>query len=355
MKKILSVFGTHPKTIKMAPLVHANPQSSDIESRVCVAGQHRSTLGDVFLCGFHFITKTASRWMFVLPTFRLLMQKLFGHFYATIDKLALFCLMIFSCAAGRAEMPSTAFFYGNPVPVDTLSQFERVVVEADNLDDLAGLSASGTMVFAYLSVGEAEGWRAITRELDPGWFLGDNPAWLSRIADLTQPGWRDFLIEQRMAFLWERGYRGFFLDTLDSYQIAVKDPAAQAAQVHALADIIRSMHRRFPGVKLLFNRGFEVLPEVGNLAVGLVAESLFQGWNAATQSYVEVEESGRIWLLGRLRDANTLYGLPITVIDYVPPQKQVLARNTAMRIAALGFTPWVANPSLDTIGFGANK
>ncbi|MBM3607274.1 MAG: UDP-N-acetylglucosamine 2-epimerase (non-hydrolyzing), partial [Alphaproteobacteria bacterium] len=39
--KILSIFGTRPEAIKMAPLVRALEAEPDIVSRVCVTGQHR--------------------------------------------------------------------------------------------------------------------------------------------------------------------------------------------------------------------------------------------------------------------------------------------------------------------------
>jgi len=281
-------------------------------------------------------------------------RKLLLRTHLRFHKIIPCSLLIFSCAIGRCEVPRTAFFYGSPVPVEMLSQYDRVVVEAENLPDPAILSASGAIVFAYVSVGEAEGWRASTNKLDGRWFLGENAAWHSRVADLTQPGWGRFLLE-RMTGLWKQGYRAFFLDTLDSYQIPIKDTTAQALQVRALANIIRAMHERFPGVQLLLNRGFEVLPEIVGLAAGLVAESLFQGWNANTGSYVMVSENDRGWLLSRLREANQRYRLPITVIDYVDPQEPVLARDTARRIQALGFAPWVATPSLNELGIGASK
>ncbi len=47
MKKILSVFGTRPEAIKMAPLVSALARAQGIESRVCVTGQHRAMLDSV--------------------------------------------------------------------------------------------------------------------------------------------------------------------------------------------------------------------------------------------------------------------------------------------------------------------
>lgn len=47
MLKVLSVFGTRPEAIKMAPLVNLLKQQSHIDSRVCVTGQHREMLDQV--------------------------------------------------------------------------------------------------------------------------------------------------------------------------------------------------------------------------------------------------------------------------------------------------------------------
>lgn len=45
--KVLTVFGTRPEAIKMAPLVHALAQDSEIEARLCVTAQHREMLDQV--------------------------------------------------------------------------------------------------------------------------------------------------------------------------------------------------------------------------------------------------------------------------------------------------------------------
>ncbi|PXF63044.1 non-hydrolyzing UDP-N-acetylglucosamine 2-epimerase [Kangiella spongicola] len=45
--KVLSVFGTRPEAIKMAPLVHALNNDSRFESKVCVTAQHREMLDQV--------------------------------------------------------------------------------------------------------------------------------------------------------------------------------------------------------------------------------------------------------------------------------------------------------------------
>ncbi|AVF36653.1 non-hydrolyzing UDP-N-acetylglucosamine 2-epimerase [Rahnella sikkimica] len=45
--KVLTIFGTRPEAIKMAPLVHALSQDTLFESKVCVTAQHREMLDQV--------------------------------------------------------------------------------------------------------------------------------------------------------------------------------------------------------------------------------------------------------------------------------------------------------------------
>lgn len=47
MKKILSVFGTRPEAIKMAPIILKLRTSANFDSKVCVTGQHREMLDTV--------------------------------------------------------------------------------------------------------------------------------------------------------------------------------------------------------------------------------------------------------------------------------------------------------------------
>jgi UDP-N-acetylglucosamine 2-epimerase (non-hydrolysing) len=46
-KKVLTVFGTRPEAIKMAPLVHALSNDNRFEAKVCVTAQHREMLDQV--------------------------------------------------------------------------------------------------------------------------------------------------------------------------------------------------------------------------------------------------------------------------------------------------------------------
>ena len=47
MKKVMLVFGTRPEAIKMCPLVNELKSRKNIETIVCVTGQHRQMLDQV--------------------------------------------------------------------------------------------------------------------------------------------------------------------------------------------------------------------------------------------------------------------------------------------------------------------
>jgi hypothetical protein len=112
------------------------------------------------------------------------------------------------------------------------------------------------------------------------------------------------------------------------------------------------LRERFPGIRLVFNRGFEILPQVREMVTAVAAESVFQGWDQAGRRYREVPAADREWLLGQLKRVSGEMGLPVVAIDYVPPAERDLARRTARRLLELGIVPWVANPELDTLGVG---
>jgi len=260
-------------------------------------------------------------------------------------------LLIAAIAGGvqaAAGKPSVAFFYGKQVPVAELSQFDWVVVQPENLDaaSLAKLQRAGVEVFAYLSAGEGS-----PGAVEPAWVLGSNTAWSSAIMNPAAAGWRNQVLDRADA-LWKDGYRALFLDTLDSYLAVLPGAEARRTAAAALASIVRAIHRRHPKIKLFFNRGFEILDDVGSLAAGLAAESLLHGWDAAAKRYVEVNETDRKWLLGQLQKVKQQFGIPVVVVDYLPPSRRATAREAARRIDAMGFSPWISTPSLDMLGVG---
>lgn len=262
------------------------------------------------------------------------------------------CVLCGMGLPGRADAAErTAFYYGARVPTDLIAAYDRVVVEPEHVGDLGAFSAGRAEPVAYLSVGEVARAGAQSKYIQPAWVLTDNLAWSSQVMDLTHDGYRAYLM-RRFDALWSTGYRAFFLDTLDSYRLGTKGAPAERAR-QALVAIILEMKRRHPSARLLLNRGFEILAEVKAHVAGVVAESLFDRWDAGKRRYTRVPPKDREWLLAELRRARDEHGLPVTVIDYRPPAERREARETARKIQSLGFEPWVSDAALESVGVGS--
>lgn len=267
--------------------------------------------------------------------------------------LALATLLLCLSQWTFASTPAVALYYGANPPWDELRAFDVVVVDPDHPDlHPAQHQQADSQLFAYVSVGEVQSSRAWFNEIPPNWLIGENKDWGAHVIDQSAAGWPEFFVDKVIAPLWAKGYRGFFLDTLDSWQLIAKNDKQAAQQQAGLIRVIRALKARFPDARLIFNRGFEILPQVHDLVWMLAAESLFQGYNASDNSYSAVAADDRKWLLTKLQQAQQAYHLPILSIDYVPLGKRQLARQTAAKIRALGFIPWVTTGDVDTLGVG---
>lgn len=251
-----------------------------------------------------------------------------------------------------APLQSIAFYYGTHPPVAELAQFDAAVIEPDHGFVPPAPSESNTrpLWYAYVSIGEVNPSRPYYGAMPPAWLHGTNDVWQSSVVDQTSNGWPAFVVNRMIAPLWRAGYRGFFLDTLDSYTLVATTDAARAAQQAGLVAVIRAIHARFPGAYVILNRGFELLPDVHEIVDAVAFESLYHGWDQKAQRYVDVPAADRDWLLAQARTARDRYGLPVISIDYCDPADKACAQDAITKIRALGLIPYVGDGGLQSLG-----
>lgn len=264
--------------------------------------------------------------------------------------------------------PATAFYYGPKPPRELLHHYDRLVVDPDHVPSpeayiapvSLGASAAGpkavapsprAKLFAYVSVGEVHPSRPWRKDVPPKLVVGKNGAWGSELVDVGDPAWAAFLLEKVFEPLWKAGYRGFFLDTLDSHLLAAKDEPGRLRMRAGLVALVTELKKRHPEARLLANRGFEVLDAIGGLVEGLVVESLF-ATHVAGKGYAPVDPSETTALRARIDAAKKKHGFSVVVIDYWDPRDKDGRRGAAKRIVDAGYEPWIATPTLDDVGVG---
>lgn len=249
---------------------------------------------------------------------------------------------------------STAVFYGTNLPSEILSQYSRIIVEPDNVkpEELKALRSKGGSVYAYVSIGEVSPTRKWFKDIKKEWILGDNKVWDSKVMDLASLGWQDFVLDSVVTPLWKAGYRGLFLDTMDSFYLFAKDEKQRTKQAKALADLLKKIHQRHPEMRFISNRGFEVVHSIGDQLEAVLAESLFASWNNIKKVYEETSKNDQEWLINKLNGIKKDLSIDIIIIDYADPHDSKKLRELATRIAKEGFIPWISISSLDIAGFG---
>lgn len=225
---------------------------------------------------------------------------------------------------------------------DDLARYNLAIVQPETLTDaeLAQLRAHGTLVVAYLSIGEAEPSRPWYKDgrVDQKWLLGLNPNWGSYYVDARQPGWQR-LMHTLMGDYLTRGFDGVFLDTVDT---AEAFPETRQGMI----DLIRALRLAYPDALLVQNRGFDLIESVAASIDAVMFEGVSTTYDFATKTYGIVYNPAAARKLEQLSKTT---GLPILALDYVPPDQPNIASWAVTVAAGYGFIPAVSVIHVDDI------
>jgi polysaccharide biosynthesis protein PelA len=258
--------------------------------------------------------------------------------------------MVFVCSALPA-FGSIKFCvnYSATPDMEELKRHDLSILSPYARVDVHALIRSAHRPFAYLSAVEIAPdarYRAEVERLGIP-LLGKNANWGGDIADVSDPKWTDFVVNHLAAAAVKQGYRGFFLDTLDSVAMAEQaQPEKGKAFREGLVRLIRALKKAYPDRDIILNRGFGLLSSVAEVIDGVMVESLFQKYDFNTKAYLPESADGSQWLLnilGKIRNA----GLNVYVLDYVAENDLALAARTARRIESLGYNAFISTVALD--------
>ena len=228
---------------------------------------------------------------------------------------------------------------------------------------------SPRIVLCYLSIGEAENYRAYWdmswNSKPPQWLGAENAAWKGNFAvRFWQPGWQRLIVESRRASLTlatriaralfpprkpyldeiiDAGFDGVYLDRVDAYEKAQDArPTAKSDMIAFVGAISAHARARRPGFLVVPQNGEELLAGARYRAMidGVAKEDLFYGEGGDSTANPPDTTRAAIGLLNRAKAD----GLPVFVIEYIPdPERQ---RTTLGNIRNLGFTGLFAERGL---------
>lgn len=252
-----------------------------------------------------------------------------------------------------AESGRWLAFYGKDASMETLSQYNPIVLDSDNHPLIMALVHKGKTALGYISSGEAEKERGYFSQVDKhGLLLEENKNWPgSYFIDLRNPLWAQLLVEELVPGVLMQRFNGVFLDTLDNAEFLEKqDPKKYAGMVQAAENLVRAIRQNFPQIQIMMNRGFALLLAVAPFIDMVLGESIYTQYDFRTQTYRLADPEVYLELSEKLKKAKELNPkLVILTLDYWDPgDKEGIKKIYAVQ-RKNGFVPYVATVDLQKI------
>lgn len=225
---------------------------------------------------------------------------------------------------------------------------DLVLFDLRHHPQLAALKGK-TILLAYVSIGETAGDAEEKALLEnKGLILAENPTWGSHVVDITEETWKNIVLA-RVREAERQGFDGVMLDTVDSpfYWAKTKHPSRERDFKHAAIALIQEIRTNHPTMKIMLNRGFEILPSVAQQIDYVLAESILLESNDSAGQISSFLPKTYADIASKLQQ--TVYATPhlrVFTLDYWNPDDvHGLARIYAIQ-RAHGFIPYVTTRDL---------
>jgi len=260
------------------------------------------------------------------------------------------CLLAGGARADAGGNGGRFFVDYSPQPdASLMALFDWSIINVEAEVDLGLAHERGHRCYAYLSVVEVSRDASYAAEIGRRKIrrVVENSNWGSDSVDITAPAWSELVVGTLAKRAVEKGFDGFFLDTVDSLAHLIhQEPERSKEYRAALIALVKSLKQAYPEKQILMNRGFSLLPDLGGAIDGLVVESVFQTYEFVERRYAPTRASDTAQLVKWIKEVRG-GGMPVAVIDYVNPGDAPLAEQTARRIAALDCDAFVTTPALN--------
>ena len=255
-------------------------------------------------------------------------------------------------ASGSAAPEHWSVYYGQMATPEELQNYDLLVLDPETHPPLRPLLNRNHTVLAYLSLGEAKIDHQADRLMtDRSMVLSKNPNWQSLVIDIRNPAWMAMVVEQLVPSLLQQGFDGVMLDTIDSsIALEMKDKKAYAGMQKAAAQLVHTLRENYPDMKIMVNRGFEILPQVAGDIDMVLAESIFTTYDFKTNKHLRVQPShyeSIVNYLQKLKEVNPR--LMLFSLDYWPLEDVDNVRRIYAEQRAHGLVPYVSTLDLQSV------
>lgn len=254
--------------------------------------------------------------------------------------------------AARAEVPWVVY-YADKEPPAAFEPYSLVVLDSEHHPPLRPLKDRGKVLLGYISLGEVESHRPWF-ETVKGWGIlsAENPNWPgSFYVDVRDRRWVELVVAELVPALLRRGFDGVFLDTLDNPpHLERTDPKTYAGMTDGAARLVRAIRHNHPGIRIMQNRAYEILPQTAGAIDYALGESVVAGWDfQAGAAHLQPPENTRFQVEALIEAKRLNPALELMSLDYWDPKDAAGVAKLYAAERANGFSPYVSTVELDRV------
>ena len=226
----------------------------------------------------------------------------------------------------------------HPVTKEEMAPYEMAILDPDHHPPLN----ENLINIAYVSFGEADDFRSFFPAIkDRDWVKEENPNWPgNHLVDVRATEWHDLLIEEVIPAAIKKGFKGIFMDTLDTVdQIS--------GTKEAMIELVTKVKERYPNLMLISNNGFSILPQIAPLLSAMLVEDIWSMVDFKNDGYQKVPPDARAYKIGIIKPLMKEYSLPLFDIEYT--DDPILGEKIRQLSLKEGFNPYIAQRNLDQI------
>lgn len=269
--------------------------------------------------------------------------------------LMLFAALLTACSPLQRALspyPKWAVYYNNQEAPEAFSAYNLLVLDDTYHPDLSLLKKQRITTLGYVSISEVRPEQAHYQALlEDGHIVRENEQWNSGMIDIRQKAWQETLINEVIPSVLEKGFDGIMLDTADSaLELEEADKERYQYTTEALIYLIKMIRYTYPNIKIMINRGFEILPEVGESIDYVLAESILSEHNHETgESRLFPDDVYKRYaeMLHLLQQK--FPHLRIYTLDYWPSDDKSGKKKLYDMQRLQGFIPYVSTPDLRSL------
>lgn len=255
-------------------------------------------------------------------------------------------------SAHEATFPWVVYYNDQAKP-EEFEAFNPIILDSQHHPELEPILKTKKEVLGYLNLTEAEDRQPWFQSVkDKGLLIKSNHIWAGGWAvDIRDPFWKDLLVSKIIPEIFAKGFTGLFFDQIDiPIALEKEDPIKYKGMTAAAVDLVQTICKKFAPKRFMLNRGYEILPEVGNVIDFELAETLYSSFDFETKTYYVRPEKEFEWQLEQLNQARKMFPhLVIFSLDYWDPEDTEMIKKIYAIERENCLRAYVTSPDLGTI------